>query len=191
MACHPNPVGWMGHPILGRRAETEASESETERAGLKSGAAPEQVCLRLEAEASAELDFAARRGYFRDAAEARGVYEAVGCAEIGVVESVEEFGACFKARLLCNTKLADDARVERLQAGAVHHVPAGIAVGVGRGSYERLGVDPSGGIARAGSEDLLPSEVGANRIFSHDGARVCGISENRDGEGEAGLSLEL
>src|SRR3954469_2668309 len=72
----PTRWGGMGPQFWGRGAETEASESETERAGLKSGAAPEQVCLRLEADASAELDFAARRGYFRDAAEARGVYEA-------------------------------------------------------------------------------------------------------------------
>ena len=54
----------------------------------------------LEADARAELDFAARRGDFGDAAEAGGVYEAVGRSVVGVIEGVEEFAAHFEARLL-------------------------------------------------------------------------------------------
>jgi hypothetical protein len=145
----------------------------------------------LEAYASAELDFAARRGYLGDAAEARGVHEAVWRTEIGVVERVEELRACFEAGLLCNAELAHDPRIEGLQTGSVDHVSAGVAVGVGGRCCERLGIDPGRGVPRAGSEDLLSRKIRANRVFAHNRACICGISEDGDGEGETGLSLEF
>ena len=71
-----------------------------ERKGEVPWTSPSRDCSFLEADACAELDLAARCGYFGDAAEAGGIHEPVRRAQVGVIERVEELCARLKTSLL-------------------------------------------------------------------------------------------
>ena len=65
-----------------------------------------RLAARLEREARAELNFTARSGRLCDCAELRRVDEAVGRAEVRVVQGVKELGAELETHLLRHRELA-------------------------------------------------------------------------------------
>ena len=96
---------------------------------------------RLETHPCAQLDFPARCGHFRDAAEAGCVHEAVRRSQIGVIECVEEFGARFEPRSFSYVEGAHQAQVHGLRARAIDSVPSGVAEGVGGGRGNATGLN--------------------------------------------------
>src|SRR5205823_10342950 len=118
-----------------------------------------RLATRLEREARAELNFTARSGRLCDCAELRRVDEAVGRAEVRVVQGVKELRAELEPYLLRHRELALQGEVERLPAGAVDCVASDVAEGEGGGCRERRGVEPTVGGVRAGVEDGLARVV--------------------------------
>src|ERR1700730_17273149 len=126
------------------------------------GVAARRLPNQLKRQTGAELDFAPRGGGFADSAELRGVHEAVRRAEIGVIEGVEEFGAELKFGALGEIEGAGERQVKGLHAGAINGVAAHMAEGERSRRREGCGTNPWRGGVRAGRENWLAGEVGAD-----------------------------
>ena len=138
----------------------------------------------LEGEAGAELDLSSWRRDLSDRAKAGGIDEAVGCSQIGVVESVEELTTGFKLEPLRQVEDADETEVHGLRAGAVHRVAPYVAESIRSRGRERGGIEQGHRVARAVAEDGLTCIVGANGVLANRGAGVRHIAKNRNGQRE-------
>src|SRR5262245_52945445 len=91
---------------------------------LRAGSARTQAPPDLsERNPHTDLDLAARGRGFGDRSELRRVHEAARCAQVRVIERVEEFGAELEFHLLGNVEFAGQREVEGLHSRAVYGIP--------------------------------------------------------------------
>lgn len=143
----------------------------------------------LKRQPRAQLDLPTRSGGLRDRAKLRRIHEAVGRAQVGVIEAIKEFAAKLESHSFGNSKVANYREVKSLRSGPVDRVSTNISKGEGGRSDKRGGVEPAARRLRARSKLVLAGGVGANGILSQHCAGIRGVAEHRNGKRETGLHL--
>ncbi len=146
-------------------------------------------CRWLERKAGADLDLAAGGHRHRDGAELRSVDEAIGRTQVDFVHSVERFAAQLEIQFFGEVEVPDQREVQGLQRRAVDRVSTSISEGECGGGSEGSGTEPFGRGTRPRAEDGRAGVIGADGIFSQDGAGVGGVAEDGNRKRHAGLRL--
>jgi hypothetical protein len=143
----------------------------------------------LERDANAQLNLAAWSGRFGDRPKLRRVHEAIGYAEIDVIERVEEFGPELQLHFFGQAELALQGEIEALHSGAINRIAPQVAEGKCRWRGEGRRVEPTVGTASARTEDRLAGVIGADWILTQQRAGIGGVAEDRNREWEPALNL--
>src|SRR5262245_25203942 len=96
----------------------------------------------LERQPRAQLDLPPRSGGLRDRAELRSVHKSIRCAQVRVVEAVEEFAAELEPHSFGNAKVANHREVKSLGSRPVDRVSTHIPKREGGRRHKRGGVEP-------------------------------------------------
>src|SRR5689334_4779249 len=142
-----------------------------------------------EGESRAELDLPARSGGFRDGGKLRSIHETVRRSQIDLVERVEEFRPELELGTLGEREFTSQSKIQRLHAGTVHRISAGIAEGERGWRGKRSGIEPFFGGTGACPEDRLARDIRSNGILAKDYTGIGGVAENRNRKRESTLSL--
>src|SRR5215470_3393104 len=154
-----------------------------------SGGTYQEATIPLERQPRTQLDLTAGSGRLGDRAKLRRVHEAVGRAQVRVIEAVEELAAELKLHSFSNAKVADHCQVQRLSSRSIDRISAYIAKCKGGWSHEGGGVEPASCGLCAGTKLILAGGAGTNWVLTKHRSGIRRVAKNGDCKRKTGLHL--